>query len=746
MAAAEVVPVDRASALVVGLERYPGLGAKADPHGAALSAARFALWLLEIGACPPERLTLMIAFDPADYAGEPCSPDEVLTAIRSFNHGAGAAVNVQRRADAATDFYQAWMNNARYRPKRDDDYFYLFWAGHGFTYPYFNDSRLCLLGTDATGGRLNHVELFDLLKVVGDVAPQAHEVVFANACRAHVPLDWLDRLKAGWQQMALPDGESRAAEDSSPFALSIVYAAALGLTTKQTGRSDETLADTLLDMAGSLRQEQLPLEGKPLALFNVFGPELNEIGSTGRWVTSKENASVFYYSYGPHTAWYPPIREGQLTQDEWTSLLRIVRAIDVGQGGRPLVAWPALWGALCEASGVRRNPAAITGQPGRLNSLEDLVTILHDRPPIDNAPVPLLVACDYVANLPQPGSYPRLAKWCENWADKRRNGWLVLKAVREQRPARQPDECYVSILVDPEDPAPGRPVWRGKDIVSRYTLRALLWGYGGPHVIHDTDLVSEDKIVQAATELIKQAKSRVQGVPRQWRHTIVEFVVPRNLLGRRLEYEGSYPLGYQYPVVIRDLERLHPAGISNSAEWADETLRRMAAFQPDGQATWSGQVEWVKCDDPDRDQAIVRAIRETGVFCLALEHGSNGSPLGAGAALPGELELSVETGAAIVLSVHHVNTSCSLCAYREKTAMVNGAHSCAIAMILREEFRKQLGDQINKLGLWDLPTILSDTRPWLSSKGIMVGVLIEDNSRLWAGLEALASGAATSGS
>ena len=202
----QVTPDPHASALVVGLEAYPGLGQPADLRGAALSAARFALWLLKTGACEPGRLTLMVAYDQTTYAGQPRSPDEVIKEFAGDEGKTGPRVKVVRHAAAQTDFDEEWIKDQERWPRGDDKFFYFFWAGHGFTYPRWKDSRLCLIGTDADGHRLRNVELESLLKTVAAVAPYAHQVVLANACRAPVRVDWTDRLEGGTQRVLLPEG------------------------------------------------------------------------------------------------------------------------------------------------------------------------------------------------------------------------------------------------------------------------------------------------------------------------------------------------------------------------------------------------------------------------------------------------------------------------------------------------------------------------------------------------------------
>jgi hypothetical protein len=746
-------PLDqRASALVVGLETYPGLGQTADLRGAALSAARFALWLLKTGACAPGRLTVMVAYDPATYDGQPRSPDQVIKEFAAFEGKAGPRVKVVGHAAAQADFDEEWIKDQERRPHEEDRFFYFFWAGHGFTYPWWKDPRLCLLGTDADGHRMRNVELEDLLKTVAALAPDAHQVVLANACRAPVRVDWTDRLEGGTQRILLPESYAWPPQDPRPPAQSIIYAAAEGLTTKETGLPGKTLADTLVDKAETIRDDELPAVGQPLALFEKFGDDLAGIGKQRQWVDGASNPMVFRYAHGNRAEWNPPVRESQLTAAEWTDLLNIVRSIDRDEDGqRPTPA--ARWGAYYAAVDTRElGPDVIADKPGRLTSVEDLVGLLYARPANADAPTPLLIACDYLANLPHLRSRARLDDWCAGWAGNtnRPDGGVLLNAVRAQRPVRVAEDCYLSIVIKEAPPGPDNPKFRGNQEIWQYQTRALLWAYGGPQLLDGEDSVSGDMIVAAIGRLIQQAKARARGVRPRWHETIVELIVPRELLGRRLEYEreseATLPLGFAYPVVTRDLEQLRANGSSTSAEIAEQTLRLMGAFEPSDEDSWSGQVEWINCDLPseERSWVITEAIANS-VFCLVLEHGSHGNPARAGAhpqSPPDELLRSIEEGAAIVLSVHHLNGACGIC----ENAPSNGAgpHSCPVTAAVRERFKTRLDGRIDRSsnGLWDLPVILrGNRRALLETMNIMVGVLIEDSSRLWAGWEAFASGA-----
>ncbi|HEX4831596.1 MAG TPA: hypothetical protein VH478_10950 [Trebonia sp.] len=738
-------PAPRASALVVGLEKYPGLSTEADLLGAARSAARYALWLLESGACLPSRLTLMIAYDPADYASEPDSPADIITKIRSFDGGAGEAVVIED-GRGATDDIRNWVDGPTF-PAKGDAYFYFFWAGHGYVYDAVLDPRVCLLGIDAKSTVLHHVEFGNLLKIVGSVAPKVHAVAVVNACRAPVPPGWEHRLESGCQRLTLPQGRPGAPKNAGPKDLSVVYAAARGFTTKQTGGSDTTFADALLDLLEPLPRAELPPTGQPLAIFDLLGDRVRSIGENSRWVADGASGPVFYFSHGSHpSVLYRPVAHSQLRQEEWESLLRTVRKIDQRRGqGR--VTSPALLGAFFAASGLRHSGLAdISGRPEELTSVEQLVTVLYDQPSGSGSRIALVVACDYIANLPKVDSHPELAKWCRDWAsaDDRANGWLVLNAVRRQRPARLPDACYVSVLVQPSPTAGDAASSRGM-----YNIRTLLWAFGAVEMAPERSPVEEDGIVQAIVSQIAWAKNAGRAMPTKWSETIVELVLPRELLGRRLEYEGGMPFGYELPVVIRDLERLNQTNLSTSAERADGILQRMAEFKPSKNDKWSKKMEWVKCDTPDRRDAVIRAIEAGRAFGLVLEHGRNGKPDSIGASLPLELEESVASGAAIVLSVHHVDEEpCGMCVSWQKGDVSNGEHSCSMDVRIRRSFKRKLDNHIDesKGGLWDLPIILFKLRKGLKGQRIMVGLLIEDNSRLWAGLEGMASGALVSGS
>ena len=215
-------------------------------------------------------------------------------------------------------------------------------------------------------------------------------------------------------------------------------------------------------------------------------------------------------------------------------------------------------------------------------------------------------------------------------------------------------------------------------------------------------------------------------------------------------HEAATPLGFDYPVVTRDLERLRANGDSTAAEIAEQTLRLMDGFRPSEEEKWSAQVEWINCDlsAEERSWVITEAI-ENGVFCLALEHGSHRNPARVGASPPSppdELLHSIDKGAAIVISVHHMTGPCGVC----EKAPQNGAgnHTCPVTAAVREQFKSHLDGRIDRSsdGLWDLPFILRwNRRVLLETMNVMVSVLIEDSSRLWAGWEEFTSGAVTAG-
>lgn len=733
------------SALVVGIESYQITGAGVDLPGSARLAARFAGWLLERDICLPERITLMTAYDEAAYSngkyGPELSPEDDIKRLRE---GPGAKVNLLLHANAASDFGE-WINGL-YAPRERDAFFLLFWVGHGFTYPYLRDRRLCLLGSDANDYQLNHVELADLLDVVGEIAPGIHEAAFVNTCRAPVTDGWERRLQGGWRPVTPPTGRGPSPGGSSPTVKqSIVYAAAHGQTTKMAGWRDRTFADVLLE-----RLDALPHGAGPLA---IFDDDLQGFGDQIGW---RPYVTTFgYFHDRTERLDTPPQDDRDLTYDEWRNLVEIARSIDGATG--PKTRWDVRLGAYCQAVELEHVLGLDAGdapdRPKPPDTLEELIGALRNRPPRSKAlPPPLVVAFEFVAHLPTPSSRPQLAEWCAAWANARDpDGWYRLNNAQGRRPRRLPDHNYLSVLIN-EMYSP--PV--GQQMPSRrYRLSALLWAINGPVALKGDGWgagdgagetaagITADEIAGAVNRLIGQAE-RCQLVPdSDFTQMLVEFVLPRELLGRRLEYEGDTQLGYIYPIVFRDLERLRGLGKSSARNLAEKIQRLIDEFEADDSAPWSARIRWITCADLGSVKLgdISAIVSAEDTFCLALEHGNSGGvpDAGPGAGTPMELIYSLDSGAAIVVSLNYENR-CDSCILRPPRDADGSEVRCQMPeekqLILRS-----VDNTVRWKGLPDLPYILRDIRPELRQAGLQIGVLMEDKGRLWPSYDQLASGA-----
>jgi hypothetical protein len=720
------------SALVVGIESYQIAGAGADLPGSAKLAARFARWLLRQGICRPERITLMTAYDEAAYSsgkyGPELSPEDDLEEL-----SAGSGVEWFSHANAVSDFGE-WINGT-HAPREKDAFFLLFWVGHGFTYPGLRDRRLCLLGSDANDYQLNHVELTDLLDVVSEIAPGVHEVAFVNTCRAPVTAGWERRLQDGWRPVTPPASQPLSSGGSQPASeQSIVYAAAHGQTTKMAGWQDRTFADVLLE-----KLDALPDGAGPLA---VFDDDLKGFGDLIGW---RPYVTTFgYFHDRTERLDTPPQDDRDLTYDEWQRLVKIARRIDAG----PKTRWDVRLGAYCQAVGLEEVLGLDTGhvadRPRSPDTLEDLIGVLRNRPPASRAfPPPIVVACEFVAHLSTPNPRSQLARWCAAWAKTRGpDGRRRLANAQGRRSGRLPGD-YLSILVD-EVYDPGGPLTAGHQTPSRrYRLSALLWAMDGPVALRgdgwgtggvaaETAVgITADEVADAAARLIGQADER-QGVLDPLR-MLVEFVLPRELLGRRLEYEGATPLGLIRPIVFRDLDRLRRPDKSTARNQAELTRERIDKFEADRRSPWSKRIKWFTCRELDGVKLgdISAIVSEESIFCVALEHGNNRSEShsGADSDTPMELIYSIDSGAAIVVSLNYENHHDN-CALSLSSQAGGGAMLCQMPMG-RDLIVRSINDRVRWKGLPDLPYIACQIRSKLHSAGLQIGVLMEDKSRLW---------------
>jgi vWA-MoxR associated protein C-terminal domain len=725
------------SALVVGIESYDITGAGADLPGSAKLAARFAVWLLDRKICLPERITLMTAYDQAAYGTggryEPeLSPVGEFSELEKLSEPFGTEVNWHPHANAS-DFGK-WINSA-HAPREKDAFFLLFWVGHGFTHPGLRDRRLCLLASDAGDYQLAHVELMDLLNVVTEIAPEVHEVAFVNTCRAPVTTGWERRLLDGWRPITPPAGPTSPGGPHPASEQSIVFAAAHGQTTKMAGWQDRTFADVLLE-----KLDALPPGAGPLA---VFDDDLKSFGDRIAW---RPSVTTFgYFHDRTERLDTPPQDDSDLTYDEWRRLVKIARRIDGGRKTR----WDVRLGAYCQAVGLEEvlglDMDNVTDRPRSPGTLEELIGVLRNRPStVSGLPPPLVVACEFVANLPTPDSRSQLAKWCAAWANTRGDdGRLRLDNARERRPCRLPGK-YLSILINEVyDPRGLLPV--GQERPSRrYRLSALLWAMDGPFALRGDGWGSggdaagaapgiiADEVADAAARLIGQA-DRCDVISER-SQTLVEFVLPRELLGRRLEYEGATPLGFLRPIVFRDLDRLRRPDKSTARNQAELTRERIDKFEADRRRSpWSKRIRWFTCRELDSVKRIdiSGVVSEKEIFCVALEHGDNGSVSrdGADADTPRELIYSVDSGAAIVVSLNYENHSGS-CALSSSSQADGSILLCQMPKG-RDLVVRSVNDMVHWKGLPDLPYIARQIRSKLHSAGLQIGVLMEDKSRLW---------------
>ena len=604
-------PVPRnASALVVGLEKYDDIpGAGTDLPGSARLAARFALWLLERRICLPDRITLMTAYDEAAYRDgvheKELSPEGKLDELKSYAGGTGPGVNLVPDARAEEDF-EAWILGG-HGPQPQDHLFLLFWVGHAFTYPDRRDDRLCLLGTDASAYQLKHIELTNLLDTVTDIAPGVHEVAFLNTCRAPVQGQWEKRLEEGFRAVSRPASPRSGERPGRPAprsqaAQSIAYAAAEGQTTKMAGWHEQSFADVLLG-----RLEDPSSDGNPQA---VFGDFLKGIGDQLRWGDGfRPHVTTFGYFHDYEKRLdKPPPTDEDLSHEEWTRLTEIAQAIDASASTRKFsyanLYWNAYYHAveLWQVLGVDND---IPDRPERLDSLEDLIEELRDRPCQQRTyPPPLVIACDFVAYLPRRSPARRdLAAWCQKWAHDRvrRGGRRRLDLAEKRRPKRLYSGEYLSISVD-DKPNLRLDIPAKRDISDKqYWLRGFLWATGGPALLPSDRWVTKNEIAAAAVKMIGEAE-RLQYIG-DLPGLLVEFVLPRDLLGRRLEYEGNPALGLN-PVVFRNLERLRSSSMALARSRAQKTQDLIDQHRP-RKSPWSTLIKWIPC----RPAAALRKTR-----------------------------------------------------------------------------------------------------------------------------------------
>ena len=239
-------------------------------------------------------------------------------------------------------------------------------------------------------------------------------------------------------------------------------------------------------MAESIPDDQLPANGKPLALFKKFGGELASIGQERQSVKGAANprssgtpTALARSGTCRETASSPP-RNGRAC---WMSSgpSTATRMANGGRGraaaGVPTPA--ARWGAYYTAVDIRElSLDAIADKPGRLTSVEDLAGLRYGRRrPIRrrrcSSPAITWPTCHMMAPGPRwpTGAKPGRAAAIGPTGD-------LLNAVREERPGRLPGDCYLSVVIKEAPPGPHNPTWRNGRSIYHYQTRALLWAYG----------------------------------------------------------------------------------------------------------------------------------------------------------------------------------------------------------------------------------------------------------------------------
>ena len=706
---------NKVSALVVGIEKYRTTGHSRYLEGAARSSMDFTNWLIDRAGFPPERITLMVAYDEE-------TPDPAQSNRLTLEDLRKRQVNLIEDTGISEGF-ERWARD--HPPAPDDTLFVLFWIGHGCAYPNDPTGRVCLLGPDATNDVLHHVDLDDLLHAAGTYAPDAERVAFVDACRGIVHRAWDRPLENGYHRVPKKIGGS--GEPNGP--LSVVYAAAHGETTRDAHWQDRGFAEELL--------EQLSDQGKmirnPVAL---FGDELEKLVES---LAAGQNAVPFWVQYGYRyrrkaTNIPPPPEDICLTPLEWDRLQREAARID--RGTHSASAWHWLWSAYCFALGPAPRETS-RPLPDRLTSVSDLVTALRDLPARGNAPStvsapPLVVACDFIAHLSDARGRSRLARWCDEWAANRDDRAAShcdrarqLSDVQKQRPARLPSQSYLSIVVINVAEANG---------TDRYSIKAVLWAVGRPKLLGVSGQanLTEDGIFGAVKDLLDQV-FRDDDLSTKQNEMILEFVLPKNLLGwvGRGEQQS---LGFRYPVVIRDRDRKSDVRHQDKNTW-----RGIDGFSASRRLLWSDRIRWFTCGPPWPTRATIEATTANserwfgiGLALPSRLRSGDGDDWG----LPPGLTDAINAGAAIVVWIRQENYTCDGRHYWLRRRIGNGAAGCFVPHV-QKLIAKGL-DRRKTQGLRDLPQLLREIRVQMHEKvGSVsppeIGVLMEDPMRFWPG-------------
>jgi len=711
-----------ASALVVGLEKY-GFADVGDIEGSVQLAARFVEWMIARGVCRPDRITFMAAYDEDKYKDGPyresLSPKAALSALRR-----NAGINIVEHAEANKDF-TAWINSNQYGPQPGDQRFLLFWIGHGHAIRNDPTQRLFLLSSDADDNKPKNVELSQLLMTVGAVAPDATVTGFVQACRASVPSGWEERLEKNAEEVSLREDPPHEADIRKQ---SVVYAAAHSETTKMAGLATETFAGALLNLL-----DVLPEDAGPEALFDQG--KLKELIEQLWWQGHRPYQTTYGYQHGDER-WCstPPPDHRDLTNEEWLRLADLAEAIDRDPG----TTGQLRWGAYCQAAGL----GGAVSRPERLRSVKNLFLELRALPPTGErgsrvAP-PLLIACDFIAHLAEPVQ-SGLERWCVAWADARGpDAHRLLADVQRVRPRQLEQRPYLSIMVDRMAPKPEKGYPLRRRPVIRYVLFPLFYAVTEPQPLDGHGPVVKDEILAEVEDVINEALNQ-RIVDRQ--QMIVEFVLPRGLLGWWLEYEPPR-LGFRFPVVIRDLKRAFGADGVGAGLEAQEKLRQESQRR-DGSPP-SGKMIWLTCDQA-QGSALPRAGAAASgedAICVVLERASTEAAPNDGDVVPEELTNAIDDGAPVVVSVHG-GRQCGNCPRMAMSSSGGSGSTCNIRAA-KELLTGHVDDSASwPNGLLDLPFILRKIRRQVARgelTDLKVSVLMEDQSRLWPGFFHLASG------
>ena len=121
-------------ALVVGIERY--LTAAANPlQGPGLDALRFALWLNQTQKIPTGNIFLFL--NKSEWTGEPAR------AYQDYAEKVAAAGIVSQGEPTRAAIASAWREGLLSGPEDQPGTLWLFWSGHGLTFPLDREAVLC---------------------------------------------------------------------------------------------------------------------------------------------------------------------------------------------------------------------------------------------------------------------------------------------------------------------------------------------------------------------------------------------------------------------------------------------------------------------------------------------------------------------------------------------------------------------------------------------------------------------------